>query len=109
VRSEAIIIVQKGHKAAYHNQQTEAEQQLVQVYVEGDDSTVRYQRRVLNAYLDEQEGREECKNGEERCDVCRGPDEKIEEIEESSSKDSSSEDSSDTGVIEVVESEGETA
>jgi superfamily II DNA helicase RecQ len=29
VRSEAIIIVQEGYKAACHNQQTKAEQQLV--------------------------------------------------------------------------------
>jgi hypothetical protein len=52
VQSEAIIIVQEGHKAACHNQQTKAEQQLVQVYVEEDNSTARYQRQVLDAYLD---------------------------------------------------------
>jgi superfamily II DNA helicase RecQ len=109
VRSEAIIIVQKGHKAACHNQQTEAEQQLVRVYVEGDDSTARCRRQVLDAYLDRREGREGCKDREKRCDVCRRPDEEMEEIEEGSSKDSSSKDSSDTGAIEVVESKGETA
>jgi hypothetical protein len=69
---------------------------------------------VLDAYLDGREGREGCEDGEKRCDVCRGPDEEIEKIEEGSSKDSSSEDSSsedssDTGAIEVVESEGEIA
>jgi hypothetical protein len=64
---------------------------------------------VLDAYLDRREGREGYKDGEERYNVCRGLDEEIEEIEESSSKDSSSEDSSDTGAIEVVESEGEIA
>jgi hypothetical protein len=104
VRSEAIIIVQEGHKAACYNQQTEAEQQLVQVYVEGDNSTARCQRQVLDAYLDRWEGREGCEEEEERCNVCRGPDEEIEEIEEGSSKDSSN-----TRAIEVVESEGETA
>jgi superfamily II DNA helicase RecQ len=41
VRSEAIIIVQEGHKAACHNQQTEAEQQLVRVYIEGNNGTAR--------------------------------------------------------------------
>jgi hypothetical protein len=64
---------------------------------------------VLNAYLDGQEGREGCEDEEERYNVCRGPDEEMEEMEEGSSEDSSSEDSSDTGAIEVVESEGETA
>jgi superfamily II DNA helicase RecQ len=109
VRSEAIIIVQEGHKAACHNQQTEAEQQLVRVYVEKNNGTARCRRRVLDTYLDRRKSREECENREERCNVCRGPDEEIEEMEEGSSKDSSSEDSSDTRAIEVVESEGETA
>jgi superfamily II DNA helicase RecQ len=104
VRSEAIIIIQKGYKAACYNQQTEAEQQLVWVYIEGDDGTVRYQRRVLNAYLDEREGREGYEDGKERCNVCRGLDEKIEEMEEGSSKDSSN-----TRAIEAIESEGKTA
>jgi superfamily II DNA helicase RecQ len=52
VRSEAIIIIQEGYKAACHDQQTEAKQQLVRVYVEGDDGTARCRRRVLDAYLD---------------------------------------------------------
>jgi hypothetical protein len=59
---------------------------------------------VLDAYLDRQEGREGYKEGEERCNVCRGLDKKIEEIEEGSSKDSSN-----TRAIEVVESEGKIA
>jgi superfamily II DNA helicase RecQ len=104
VRSEAIIIVQEGYKAACHNQQTEAEQQLVRVYAEGDDGAVRCRRRVLDAYLDGREGREGCEDGEERCDVCRGSDEEMGEMGESSS-----EDSSNTRAIETVESEGETA
>jgi hypothetical protein len=58
----------------------------------------------LNTYLDRREGREGYKNEEERYNVCRGLDEEIEEIEEGSSKDSSN-----TGAIEVIESEGETA
>jgi hypothetical protein len=104
VQSEAIIIVQKGHKAACYNQQTEAKQQLVQVYVEGDNGTVRCQRQVLDAYLDRQKSREGCKNREERYNVCRRPDKEIEEIEEGSSKDSSN-----TRAIEAIESKGETA
>jgi hypothetical protein len=63
---------------------------------------------VLDAYLDRREGREECKDREERCNVYRELDEEIEEIEEGSSKDSSSKDSSDTRAIEVVESEDKT-
>jgi hypothetical protein len=59
---------------------------------------------VLNAYLDRREGREGYKDREERCNVCRGLDKEIEEIEEGSSKDSSN-----TGAIEVIESEGEIA
>jgi hypothetical protein len=52
---------------------------------------------VLDAYLDRREGREGCEDGEERCNVCRGLDEEIEEIEEGSS-----EDSSNTRAIKVV-------
>jgi superfamily II DNA helicase RecQ len=104
VRSEAIIIVQEGHKAACHDQQTEAEQQLVRVYVEGDDGTARCRRRVLDAYLDGREGREGCEEGEERCDVCRGSDEEMVEMGEDGSEDSSA-----NGDVDVVESEGETA
>jgi hypothetical protein len=59
---------------------------------------------VLDAYLDGRESRERCEDGEERCDVCRGLDEEMEEIEEGSSKDSSN-----TRAIEAIESEGETA
>jgi hypothetical protein len=64
---------------------------------------------VLDTYLDRRESREGYEDGEKRYNVYRGLDEKIEEIEEGSSKDSSSKDSSDTGAIEVVESKGETA
>jgi hypothetical protein len=59
---------------------------------------------VLNAYLDRQKSREKCEDGEERCNICRGLDKKIEEIEEGSSKDSSN-----TRAIEAIESEGKTA
>jgi hypothetical protein len=58
----------------------------------------------LDTYLDRWESREGCEDGEERCNVCRGLDEEIEEMEEGSSKDSSN-----TRAIEVIESEGETA
>jgi hypothetical protein len=59
---------------------------------------------VLDAYLDRQKSREGYENRKERCNVCRGLDKEMEEIEESSSKDSSN-----TRAIEVIESEGETA
>jgi hypothetical protein len=59
---------------------------------------------VLDTYLDRQKSREECKNKEERCNIYRGLDKKIEEIEEGSSKDSSN-----TRAIEAIESEGKTA
>jgi hypothetical protein len=59
---------------------------------------------VLDAYLDRREGREGCKNREERYNVYRGLDKKIEKIEEGSSKDSSN-----TRAIEAIESEGKTA
>jgi hypothetical protein len=59
---------------------------------------------VLDAYLDRQEGRERYKDGEERCNICRGLDKEIEEMEEGSSKDSSN-----TRAIEAIESEGEIA
>jgi hypothetical protein len=72
--------------------------------IEGDDGIVRCRRRVLDAYLDGREGREGCEDGEERCNVYRGLDEEIEEMEEGSSKDSSN-----TGAIEAIESEGEIA
>jgi hypothetical protein len=58
----------------------------------------------LNAYLDRREGREECKNREERYNIYRGLDKEIKEIEEGSSKDSSN-----TKAIEAIESEGKTA
>jgi hypothetical protein len=59
---------------------------------------------VLDTYLDRRESREGYENGEERCNVYRGLDKEIEEIEEGSSKDSSN-----TRAIEAIESEGETA
>jgi hypothetical protein len=58
----------------------------------------------LDAYLDRQKSRERCKDREKRYNVCRGPDKKIEEIEEGSSKDSSN-----TRAIEAIESKGKTA
>jgi hypothetical protein len=58
----------------------------------------------LDTYLDGRESREGCENEEERCDIYRGLDEEIEEMEEGSSKDSSN-----TRAIEAIESEGETA
>jgi hypothetical protein len=58
----------------------------------------------LDAYLDRRESREGCEEEEERCDICRGSDEEMVEIEEDGSEDSSA-----NGDVDVVESEGETA
>ena len=101
LRSEAIIIGQERDERACDDKQTKAEQQLVQLYVEGEECTTRCRRRVLDAYLDGREGREGCEEGEERCDVCRTPDEEGEE--------DGGEDSSGAEEIDVVETEGEEA
>ncbi|KAF1828107.1 hypothetical protein BDW02DRAFT_643578 [Decorospora gaudefroyi] len=79
LRSEAIIIRQKGDGRACDNKQTKAEQQLVWLYVEGEESTTRCRRRVT---LD--------KEGEE-------------------GEEDGSEDGSDGEEIDVVETEGEEA
>jgi superfamily II DNA/RNA helicase len=101
--SEAIIIGQEGDGRACDDKQTEAEQQLVRLYVEGEESTTRCRRRVLDAYLDGREGREGCEEGEERCDVCRTPD------EEGGEDGGEDDDGSDAEEMDVVETEGEEA
>jgi superfamily II DNA helicase RecQ len=78
LRSEAIIIGQEGNPWTC-NDKTEAEKPLVRLYIEGDSIAPSCRRRVLDEYLDGREGRQGCEEGEERCDVCREPDEEIEE------------------------------
>jgi RecQ family ATP-dependent DNA helicase len=101
LRSEAVIIGQEGDQRASDDKQSEEEQALVRLYAAGDGTTTRCRRRVLDEYLDGREGREGCDEGEERCDVCRGPDEDTEE--------DGREDDSDNDKMDVVETEGEEA
>jgi hypothetical protein len=64
--------VQDGDQRAPKDEQEEAEQALVRVYV-GESGAARCRRVVLDGYLDRREveraGREE---GEERCNICSG-------------------------------------
>jgi hypothetical protein len=86
LRSEAVIIVQEGEQQAAKDKQAEAEQQLVRAYV-GIDKTATCRQVVLDRYLDRRETeRVACKEGEEKCNVCRGADsaEDDEEVEEAS-------------------------
>jgi hypothetical protein len=96
LRSEAVMIVQEGEQRAAEDKQTEAEQHLVRAYV-GIDETATCRRVVLDGYLDRRETeRVACKEGEEKCDVCRRADgaEDDEEVEEASESSESSEDGS---------------
>jgi superfamily II DNA helicase RecQ len=77
--SEAIIIGQEGSQRAPEDKQSEAEQQLVQLYVAGNGTAARCRRWVLDEYLDGREGRVGCEEGEEKCDVCRGAEGEMEE------------------------------
>lgn len=103
LRSEAIIIGQEGSQRASKDKQSEAEQQLVQLYAGGDGTAARCRRRVLDEYLDGREGREGCEDGEEKCDVCRGAEEEIEEADEETEEGRSevNRDSEEMGVRET--------
>jgi superfamily II DNA helicase RecQ len=93
LRSEAVIVVQKGEQRAAEDKQGEAEQQLVRAYV-GIDEMVTCWRVVLGGYLDRRETRRVvCEEGEEKCDVCRGADgaEDDEEVEAASESGESNE------------------
>jgi hypothetical protein len=104
--SEAIIIRQEGSQRASEDKQSEAEQRLVQLYVEGDGTAARCRRRVLDEYLDGREGREGCEQGEEKCDVCRGPEEEIEGEEEGEEdRGGARSDDEDMGVVETESEE----
>jgi superfamily II DNA/RNA helicase len=108
--SEAIIIRQEGSQRASEDKQSEAEQRLVQLYVEGDGTAARCRRRVLDEYLDGREGREGCEQGEEKCDVCRGPEEEIEgeeegEEETEENRGGARSDDEDMGVVETESEE----
>jgi superfamily II DNA/RNA helicase len=111
-RSEAVMIVQEGEQRAAEDKQAEAEQQLVRAYVEGIDQTVTCRRVVLDGYLDRRETeRVACKEGEEKCDVCRGADgAEDEEVEEASESGESGENgSSNEEEMATVEAERDEA
>jgi superfamily II DNA helicase RecQ len=107
LRSEAVIIGQEGDQRAPDDKQSEEEQALVRLYAQGDGTTTRCRRRVLDEYLDGREGREGCEEGEERCDVCRGPAEEMEEVE--SEDNSEDEDEDEEEQLSEVETDREEA
>jgi superfamily II DNA helicase RecQ len=99
--SEAIMIVQDGDQRAAKDKQNKLEQALVQSYVR-ERGAARCRRVVLDGYLDRREvERAGCKEGEERCDVCRG-----EEAEEEDDEDPSEVEEIEPGES-VGKSEGE--
>ena len=111
MRSEAVMIVQEGQQQAAEDKQAEVEQQLVRAYVEGTDKTATCRQVVLDRYLDRQEKEQvACKEGEEKCNVCREADSKEEEedIEEEESK-GSKRGSSNKEDADTVKAEGEEA
>ena len=104
MRSEAVMIVQEGEQRPADNEQTQKEQALVRLYVEGTDGISQCRRIVLDGYLDRRKReRIGCEEGEEKCDVCRKSEEETEEeeSEEETEKEESEEE------IEEEESEAE--
>jgi superfamily II DNA helicase RecQ len=86
LRSKAVIIVQEGEQRAAEDKQAKAEQKLVRAYV-SIDKTATCQQVVLDRYLDRQETEQVvCKEGEEKCNMCRGADsaEDNKEVEDAS-------------------------
>jgi hypothetical protein len=75
--SEAIIIAREGDQPTDRDKEVQAEQQLVALYTEGGNRAAGCRRQVLDKYLDRQEGREGCKDGEQKCNICRGAEAKI--------------------------------
>ena len=73
LRSEAILIVQKGQQRV-NNVQQELDQSLVREYIQGKGDIVGCRRVVLDGYLDGEKSRIGCKEneGEQMCDVCSG-------------------------------------
>jgi hypothetical protein len=111
LRSKAVIIVQEGQQQAAEDKQAEVEQQLVRAYVKGTNKTARCRQVVLDRYLDRQEEEQVvCKEGEEKCNVCRGADSKEEdkEVGEEDSKGSKG-GSSNKEDADTVEAEQEEA
>jgi hypothetical protein len=66
------MVVQDGDQRAPKDEQEEAEQALVRLYV-GESGTARCRRAVLDGYLDRREvERAGCEEGEERCNIYSG-------------------------------------
>ena len=110
MRSKAVIIMQEGEQQAAKDKQAEVEQQLVRAYVKGIDKTATCRQVVLDRYLDRREKEQVvCKEGEEKCNVCKGADSKEEdkEIEEEESKESkeSSSNKEDTDIVKAEREE----
>ena len=112
MRSKAVIIVQEGEQQAAKDNQAEVEQQLVRAYVEGINKTAMCRQVVLDRYLDRRvEEQVVCKEGEEKCNVCRREDSKDkdkEEIKEEESKQDKG-GSSNAEDIDIVKAEQEEA
>jgi hypothetical protein len=100
------MIMQEGQQRAAEDKQAEVEQQLVRVYVKGTNKTATCRWVVLDRYLDRREEEQVvCKEGEEKCNVCRGADSKEEdkEVGEEDSKGSKggSSNKEDADTVEV--------
>ncbi|KAF2008251.1 P-loop containing nucleoside triphosphate hydrolase protein, partial [Aaosphaeria arxii CBS 175.79] len=81
--SEAVVIAHAGDPWRAEDQQTQAEQAMVRSYVEGPNGLAQCRRVVLDGYLDRRGSeRVRCEEGEEKCDVCRGNVDHVEENED---------------------------
>jgi len=107
--SEAILIAQDGDQWATDDKQTEAEQQLIRRYVDGEDGAARCRRVVLDRYLDGKGDRIGCnKDKEEMCDVCRGMEKQFKDVMEEESEESRARGNGEDE-MDVVEAEQEEA
>jgi superfamily II DNA helicase RecQ len=109
LRSEAVLMVQDG-KQRTDGDETEAERQLVRVYVEGGASgAAGCRREVLDGYLDGRKDRTGCReeDNEEMCDVCRGIHGQLEEVVEEETDEESGTENNDRDEMDVVEAERE--
>ena len=79
LRSEAVIIKEEREGPSKDEEQTEEEQRLVGLYIEGEGGLERCRRVGLDGYLDGREDRVGCEEGEEPCDVCGGGEEEADE------------------------------
>jgi hypothetical protein len=75
--SEAIIIAREGDQPTDVDKEVQAEQQLVALYTERGNRAAGCRQRVLDKYLDRREGREGCKDREQKCDIYRGAEAEI--------------------------------